>query len=305
MQQAELPLSDNVISTEVVIVGAGPAGLFQVFELGLLGIKAHVLDSLKQPGGQCSELYPEKPIYDIPALPLCGAQELVDRLLQQIKPFGAEFHYGEEAVELARKGDGRFRLRTSAGTEFDAGAVVVAAGVGSFQPRRLGVEGIESFEGKQIHYKVTSSSAFHGKRLAVFGGGDSPLACAAALAVLDVIAEERLCERAEHIGRMLRTRLAVLQQRFPAIGDVRGLGAMVAMELVKQRDARQPDAELTRALVQAAAKRGLVILSCGVYANVIRFLAPLTISDALLAEGLDCLEAALGDVLGAARTAVA
>ncbi len=133
----------------------------------------------------------------------------------------------------------------------------------------------------------------------------SPLACAAALAVLDVIAEERLCERAEHIGRMLRTRLAVLQQRFPAIGDVRGLGAMVAMELVKQRDARQPDAELTRALVQAAAKRGLVILSCGVYANVIRFLAPLTISDALLAEGLDCLEAALGDVLGAARTAVA
>ena len=182
MQQAELPLSDNVISTEVVIVGAGPAGLFQVFELGLLGIKAHVLDSLKQPGGQCSELYPEKPIYDIPALPLCGAQELVDRLLQQIKPFGAEFHYGEEAVELARKGDGRFRLRTSAGTEFDAGAVVVAAGVGSFQPRRLGVEGIESFEGTQIHYKVTSSSAFHGKRLAVFGGGDSALDWVMALA---------------------------------------------------------------------------------------------------------------------------
>jgi 4-aminobutyrate aminotransferase/(S)-3-amino-2-methylpropionate transaminase len=133
----------------------------------------------------------------------------------------------------------------------------------------------------------------------------SPLACAAALAVLDVIAEERLCERAEQIGRQLRTRLTALQQRYAAIGEVRGLGAMVAMELVKQRDAHQPDPELTKALVQAAAKRGLVILSCGVYANVIRFLAPLTISDALLAEGLDCLEAALGDLLGGARSAVA
>ena len=175
-------MSDSVISTEVVIVGAGPAGLFQVFELGLLGIKAHVLDSLKQPGGQCSELYPEKPIYDIPALPVCGAQELVDRLLQQIKPFGAEFHYGEEAVELTKKADGRFRLVTSAGTEFEAGAIVIAAGVGSFQPRRLGVEGIEAFEGTQVHYKVTSSSAFHGKRLAVFGGGDSALDWVMALA---------------------------------------------------------------------------------------------------------------------------
>jgi 4-aminobutyrate aminotransferase/(S)-3-amino-2-methylpropionate transaminase len=133
----------------------------------------------------------------------------------------------------------------------------------------------------------------------------SPLACAAGLAVLDVIAEENLCERASHIGNVLRTRLAGLQQRFPAIGDVRGPGAMVAMELVKERDPHRPAAELTTALVQAAAKRGLVILSCGVYANVIRFLAPLTISDALLAEGLDCLEAALGDVLGGATSAVA
>ena len=128
----------------------------------------------------------------------------------------------------------------------------------------------------------------------------SPLACAAGLAVLDVVAEEKLCERANHVGNVLRTRLAALQQRFPAIGDVRGLGAMVAMELVKKRDPHQPDADLTKALVQAAAKRGLVILSCGVYANVIRFLAPLTISDALLAEGLDCLEAALNDLAGTA-----
>jgi thioredoxin reductase (NADPH) len=168
-------LSDKVITTEVVIVGAGPAGLFQVFELGLLGIKAHVLDSLQRPGGQCSELYPDKPIYDIPALPVCGAQELVDRLLQQIKPFGAGFHYGEEAVELKRRDDGRFRLVTSAGTVFDAGAIVIAAGVGSFQPRRLGVEGAEAFEGRQIHYKVANAAAFQGRKLVIFGGGDSAL----------------------------------------------------------------------------------------------------------------------------------
>jgi thioredoxin reductase (NADPH) len=163
------------ITTEVVIVGAGPAGLFQVFELGLLGIKAHVLDSLAAPGGQCTELYPDKPIYDIPALPVCGAQELVDRLLQQIKPFGAQLHLGEEAVGLQKQPDGRFRVATSAGTVFDAGAVVIAGGVGSFQPRRLGIEGAEAFEGRQIHYKVRSAAQLHGRRLVIFGGGDSAL----------------------------------------------------------------------------------------------------------------------------------
>jgi thioredoxin reductase (NADPH) len=168
-------LNDTSITTEVVVIGAGPAGLFQVFELGLLGIKAHILDSLSQPGGQCTELYPDKPIYDIPALPICGAQELVDRLLQQIKPFGAQFHLGEEAVALQRQASGRFRLRTSAGTEFDAGAIVIAAGVGSFQPRRLGVESAEQFEGSQIHYRVKSAGDFHGRKLVVFGGGDSAL----------------------------------------------------------------------------------------------------------------------------------
>jgi thioredoxin reductase (NADPH) len=167
--------STAVISTEVVIIGAGPTGLFQVFELGLLGIKAHVIDSLRQAGGQCTELYPDKPIYDIPALPVCGAQELVDRLLQQIKPFGAEFHLGEEVLELKRRDDGRFHLRTSGGTMFDAGAVVIAAGVGSFQPRRLGLEGVDQFEGSQIHYRVKSAADFHNRKLVIFGGGDSAL----------------------------------------------------------------------------------------------------------------------------------
>jgi len=170
------------ITTEAVIIGAGPAGLFQVFELGLLGIKAHVLDSLPVPGGQCTELYPDKPIYDIPALPVCGAQELVDLLLQQIKPFGAEMHLGEETVELRKLDNGRFHVAGSGGTVLDAGAVVIAGGVGSFQPRRLAIEGAAAFEGQQIHYKISNAASLHGRRLAIFGGGDSALDWAIELA---------------------------------------------------------------------------------------------------------------------------
>ncbi|MGB6606049.1 MAG: NAD(P)/FAD-dependent oxidoreductase [Steroidobacteraceae bacterium] len=165
----------EAISTEVLVIGAGPCGLFQVFELGLLGIGAHIVDSLAHPGGQCAELYPDKPIYDIPALPVCGAQELVDRLLQQIKPFKPQLHLGQEVLEFARREDGRFHVRTAAGTRFDAGAVVIAAGVGSFQPRRLGVDGAEAFEGGAIQYRVKNAALLAGKRLVVFGGGDSAL----------------------------------------------------------------------------------------------------------------------------------
>jgi len=165
----------DVISTECVIIGAGPVGLFAVFELGLLGMKCQVVDALEHPGGQCTELYPDKPIYDIPALPVCGAQELVDRLLEQIKPFGAGFHLGQEVAELARRADGRFDLVTSTGVRFDAGSVIIAAGLGSFQPRRLMVPEAERFEGKQIHYRVRSAGEFHGCDLLIAGGGDSAL----------------------------------------------------------------------------------------------------------------------------------
>jgi thioredoxin reductase (NADPH) len=168
-------LTAGAIQADVVIVGAGPCGLFQIFELGLLGIHAHVVDSLKHPGGQCSELYPEKPIYDIPALPVCGAQELVDRLLQQAKPFNAQFHMGEEVTELKVLEDETFLLRTSVNTRFHAKTVIIAGGLGSFQPRRLGVEGAEGFEGSRIHYKVKSAAEFTNKRLVIFGGGDSAL----------------------------------------------------------------------------------------------------------------------------------
>jgi len=166
---------DGAIQADVVIVGAGPCGLFQIFELGLLGIRAHIIDSLKHPGGQCSELYPEKPIYDIPALPVCGAQELVDRLMQQAKPFNAQFHLGEEVAELKVLEDHTFLLRTSRDTRFHTKTVIIAGGLGSFQPRRLGVEGSDAFEGRHIHYKVKNASDFTGKRLVIFGGGDSAL----------------------------------------------------------------------------------------------------------------------------------
>jgi len=163
------------IETECLIIGAGPSGLFAVFELGLLGMRCHIVDTLKHPGGQCTELYPDKPIYDIPALPVCSAQELVDRLLQQIKPFNAGCHYGEEALTLLKQPNGRFLVGTSAGTQFDAGAVIIAAGLGSFQPRRLVVPGAETFEGRQIHYKVQQAEQYHGQDLLILGGGDSAL----------------------------------------------------------------------------------------------------------------------------------
>jgi len=166
---------DGTIATDALIIGAGPAGLFQIFELGLLGIKCHIVDSLKHPGGQCTELYPDKPIYDIPALPICGAQELVDRLVQQAKPFGAEYHLGEEATVLKPLSDDTFYVETSAGTRFHTKNVVIAAGVGSFQPRRLGAQGSEPFEGNRIQYKVQNAASYHGKDLVIFGGGDSAL----------------------------------------------------------------------------------------------------------------------------------
>jgi thioredoxin reductase (NADPH) len=160
---------------ETVIIGAGPVGIFQIFELGLLGIGSVIIDSLAQVGGQCTELYPDKPIYDIPALPVCGAQELIDRLLEQVKPFNAKFHLGQEVTELTKLPDGKFHVATSTGTRLTAGAVVIAAGVGSFQPRRLVLEGVEPLEGRSVHYRVKSAADYHGRDLVICGGGDSAL----------------------------------------------------------------------------------------------------------------------------------
>jgi thioredoxin reductase (NADPH) len=163
------------IETDAVIIGAGPVGLFQVFELGLLEIKAHVIDSLPIVGGQCVELYPDKPIYDIPAVPVCTGQELTDNLLKQIEPFGPTFHLGQEVTIVERREDGRFNVETSTGTRFITKTIFIAAGVGSFQPRTLKVDGIEQFEGTQLFYRVKDPSQFYGKNLVICGGGDSAL----------------------------------------------------------------------------------------------------------------------------------
>jgi thioredoxin reductase (NADPH) len=164
-----------LIETDAVIVGAGPVGLFQVFELGLLEIKAHVIDSLAYPGGQCVELYPDKPIYDIPAVPVCTGQELTDSLLKQIQPFGATFHLGQEVTVVRREEDGRFHVETSKGTRFLTKTVFIAGGVGSFQPRTLKVDGIEKFDGTQLFYRVKNPAVFAGRNLVIVGGGDSAL----------------------------------------------------------------------------------------------------------------------------------
>lgn len=173
------------IETDAVIVGAGPVGLFQVFELGLLEIKAHIIDSLAYVGGQCVELYPDKPIYDIPALPVVTGQGLADNLLEQIKPFGATFHLGQEVTVVEKQPDGRFFVQTSTGTTFLTKTIFIAAGVGSFQPRTLKVEGIDTYEGSQVFYRVKDPSRFAGKNLVICGGGDSALDWALSLATGD------------------------------------------------------------------------------------------------------------------------
>ncbi len=166
---------DGPFETDAVIVGAGPVGLFQVFELGLLEIKAHVIDSLEYPGGQCIELYPDKPIYDIPAVPVCTGKELTDNLLKQIEPFGANFHFGQEVAVVRKQDDGRFFVETSKGTRLLTKTIFIAGGVGSFQPRLLKVEGLEKFDGTQLFYRVKSPAAFAGKNVVIVGGGDSAL----------------------------------------------------------------------------------------------------------------------------------
>ena len=164
-----------MIKTDVVIIGAGPCGLFQVFELGLLGLKCEVIDSIRNPGGQCAELYPDKPIYDIPAIQICTGQELTDALLQQIEPFEYGMTLNDEVVIVERQSANNFFLETSSGKKFQSKAIVIAGGVGSFQPRQLRVNNVEQFLNTSLHYRVKDSSVFRDKRLVVLGGGDSAL----------------------------------------------------------------------------------------------------------------------------------
>jgi thioredoxin reductase (NADPH) len=172
---AQASVHEGAIEADAVIVGAGPVGLFQVFELGLLDIKSHVIDSLPRPGGQPVELYPDKPIYDIPGIQVCTGQELADRLMAQIKPFGPTLHLGQEVTTVEQQPDGRFLVATSSGNLLVTKTLFIAAGVGAFQPRKLKVDGLEAFERRQVFHQVDEPAAFAGQHLVIAGGGDSAL----------------------------------------------------------------------------------------------------------------------------------
>ncbi len=171
-------MSDSPIKTDCLIIGAGPVGLFAVFELGLLDIKCHLIDILGKPGGQCSELYPEKPIYDIPGFPMVTGQGLVDNLIAQIAPFSPTFHHNEMVSALKPVGTPEvplFHVETDAGTIFEARTVVIAAGGGSFQPKKPPIENIDAYEGTSVFYAVRKMEQFRGQRVLIVGGGDSAL----------------------------------------------------------------------------------------------------------------------------------
>lgn len=168
------------IKTDVVVIGAGPIGLFSVFELGLQGISCHVLDSLPAAGGQCTELYPDKPIYDIPAVPVCSGQQLVDRLIEQASPFSPVYHFNSEVIGLRKQDNGEFVVETTNNT-WTCRAVLIAAGAGSFTPVRVRVDGLGAHENSQLFYRVSDPTLHHGKHLVILGGGDSALDWALAL----------------------------------------------------------------------------------------------------------------------------
>ncbi|MGI9405438.1 MAG: NAD(P)/FAD-dependent oxidoreductase [Hyphomicrobiaceae bacterium] len=168
-------MSASEIESDVVIIGGGPCGLFAVFELGLLDLECHVIDILDRPGGQCAELYPEKPIYDIPGMPIVTGQGLTDLLLEQIKPFNPTFHFNQRVDQLERLGDDGFRLVTDDGQAFRTKVVVIAAGGGSFTPKRPPLPGIQDYEGTSVFYSVKRMEDFRDKNILVVGGGDSAL----------------------------------------------------------------------------------------------------------------------------------
>ncbi len=167
-------MTENALSTDAIIIGAGPVGLFSVFELGLLGLRCHVIDNLDRPGGQCTQLYPEKPIFDIPSRPRCTGQELSDDLMAQAAPFDPVLHFSQQAESLIRTGD-RWHVATTTGTEISAPLVIIAAGAGSFVPKRPPLPGVETYEDKGVFYAVRRMEDFRDKRIVIAGGGDSAL----------------------------------------------------------------------------------------------------------------------------------
>lgn len=168
-------MNDKIKKTDVIIIGAGPVGLFAVFELGLLDMKCHLIDILDVPGGQCAELYPEKPIYDIPAIPVCTGQELTDKLLEQIQPFEPIFHLGQMAESIVKSKNGNWIVTTDSNVSLEAPVIVIAAGGGSFVPKKPPLKDIDEYEGNSVFYSVKKMEIFRNKNLVIAGGGDSAL----------------------------------------------------------------------------------------------------------------------------------
>ena len=168
-------MTEQRVTTDVVIIGAGPVGLFAIFELGLLGLKTHLVDILDKPGGQCAELYPDKPIYDIPALPVVTGGELVERLMTQAEPFEPVFHLGQMGEKLEKLDNGNWLMTTDMGLELEAPVIVVAAGGGSFVPKKPPIAGIDAYEESSVFYAVRRMETFRGRHLVIAGGGDSAL----------------------------------------------------------------------------------------------------------------------------------
>jgi len=242
------------VETDAAIIGAGPVGLFAVFELGLLDISAHVIDILDKPGGQCAELYPEKPIYDIPGYPVVSGAGLVENLLDQIKPFQPTFHFGEIVEALDRMADGRFRLTTHRGKTIVAKVVVIAAGGGSFTPKRPPVPGIEAFEGRSVHYAVRHMDDFRGQDVLIVGGGDSALDWTLALQPiarsLTLLHRRDEFRAAPHSVDQMRALVAGGQVRL-VLGQMvslRGSHGEVSAAVVKDRDGSTSELAVNRIL---------------------------------------------------------
>lgn len=244
----------ETITTDVVIIGAGPVGIFAVFELGLLDLKCHLIDILDRPGGQCAELYPEKPIYDIPGYPTIGAQELVDRLMEQSKPFSPVFHHSQMVESVKKLEDGSFEVGTDAGTVFLAKVVVIAAGGGSFQPKRPPVPGIEAYEGKSVFYAVRKMEAFRDQEILIVGGGDSALDWT--LNLQPIAKRVTLLHRrdefraAPHSVEQMRKLVAEgkMDLRFGQVTGLVGEGGDLAAATVKGTDGSVSDIAATRML---------------------------------------------------------
>ena len=242
-------MTNTTINTDVIIIGAGPCGLFTVFEFGLLDMKCHLIDILDRPGGQCAELYPEKPIYDIPAWPIISGQDLTDRLMEQIEPFDPVFHFQQMAESVEKLDNGKWRLTTDIGTVFEAACIVIAAGGGSFVPKKPPIPGIEEYEGKSVFYSVREMEKFRDKNLVIVGGGDSALDWTAALQPLAsgmtlIHRRDKFRAAPDSVGKM-RALVEADKMQFE-LGQIAGLkGANGQLEAVtiKDSDGNERDIE--------------------------------------------------------------